>query len=141
MMEPVYAFEKLDVYHAANQLARVVGGLCASLPGKKDRVARKMIRANVVLGMTIAGGNAERSPDEFMSLEDRQEFLRVAQASVRDLRRIFLDLRRDRLGSRSHISAGLELLERIEAGLNENVAQLRPGFDPVAYAQTQRRQS
>ena len=140
-MEPVYAFEKLNVYHAANQLARVVGGLCASLPGKKDRVARKMIRANVVLGMTIAGGNAERSPDEFMSLEDRQEFLRVALSSVRDLRRIFLDLRRDRLGSRSHISAGLELLERIEAGLNENVAQLRPGFDPVAYAQMQRRQS
>ena len=139
MMEPIYAFEKLDVYHAANQLARVVGGLCASLPGKKDRVARKMIRANVVLGMTIAGGNVERAPDEFMSLEEREEYLRVAQSSVRTIRRIFLDLRRDRLGSGAHISAGLELLERIEAGLDENMAQLKPGFDPVAYAQTQRR--
>ncbi|MEX2284894.1 MAG: hypothetical protein WEE89_20575 [Gemmatimonadota bacterium] len=139
MMEPLYAFEKLDVYHATNQLARLVGAICASLPGKKDRVARKMIRSNVILGMTIASGNAERPDHDLMSLDDRRHYLRMAQSTVRTMRRIFLDLKRDRLGSQSHISAALELLERIDHGLAENLTQLRPGYDPREYARAQQR--
>ncbi len=139
MIEPIYAFEKLDVYHAANQLARVVGAICASLPGKKDRVARKMIRSNVLLGMTIAGGNAELAAGELMSLDERRKYLRIGLGMVATMRRMMLDLRRDRVGSQTHIGAGLELLERIDKGLTENLAQLRPGYDPREYALSQQR--
>jgi hypothetical protein len=139
IMEELYAFEKLDVYHAANQLARVVGAICSSLPGKKDRIARKMIRANVLLGITIAGGNLETTRDEDLTIEERRKCIRTGQNTTREMRRIFLDLKRERLGSQSHIGAGLELLERIDRGLADNLEQLREGFDPREYARLQQR--
>jgi hypothetical protein len=139
IMEELYAFEKLDVYHAANQLARVVGAICVSLPGKKDRIARKMIRANVLLGITIAGGNLETATDQDLTIEERRKCIRTGQNTTREMRRLFLDLKRERLGSQSHIGAGLELLERIDRGLADNLEQLRPGFDPREYARLQQR--
>jgi hypothetical protein len=138
-MKRLYAFEKLDVYHAANQLARIVGAVSASLPGKKDPEVRKMIRANVLLGISIAGANAELPDHDNLSLEERRNFARLSISSAHSIRSVMLELRREKLGSQSHISAGLELLERIQRGLEDNLQQLRPGFDPCEYASRQQR--
>ena len=46
---------------------------------------------------------------------------------------------RERCGNPALIGAGLELLERIDAGLQENQAHIKPGFDPCEFVKLQNR--
>lgn len=139
MSNRIYAFEMLEVYHVTNQLARVLGGIMVSLPDRKKRVVKRLARAAILLAQGIAGGNAEMPPDEDLSPAERLRFLELSAGSVTRIRCTLLELRRQRCGNQGLIGAGLELLERIEAGLQENRAHIKPGFDPCEFARLHQR--
>jgi hypothetical protein len=130
MADRLYYFETLEVYHTANQFARVLGAISASAGCRRQRKVRRLIRDCVMLGTSIAGGNAELPPDQELTLDERLSFLRLAQAAVARMRSGLQHLQQDRVGSLSHIGAGLELLERIEQQLQENTELLKGGFVP-----------
>jgi hypothetical protein len=130
MADRLYYFETLEVYHTANQFARVLGAIGASAGCRRQRKVRKLIRDCVMLGTAIAGGNAELPPDQELTLEERLSFLRTASTAIERLRRGLRQLQQDGIGSQSHIGAGLELLERIEQQLAANCELLKGGFIP-----------
>jgi hypothetical protein len=126
----IYYFETLEVYQVANQFARVLGAIAASLGRRRKRKVTRLIQACVRLGTAIAGGNAELPPEEDLTLDERQAFLNWARESSAFLRAGLQQFREEQIGSQSHILAGLELLERIDLGLAENVALIGRGFIP-----------
>ncbi len=126
----IYYFETLEVYHTANQLARLLGAISASLGRRKQRKVRRLIDACITLGMAIAGGNAEMPADQDLTLEERQTYLRIAREATARIRAGLLQFRQERVGSQPHITAAVELLERIDRGLEENAALIGSGFVP-----------
>ena len=130
MPQRIYYFETLEIYRLANQLARLVGAVGASLERRHERKVRHLIDACVAMTMAIAGGNAEVPQDEQIPLHDRLELLRSARDSAQAMRCTFLRLQKQRLGSRPHITAALELLERMDNGLSENAELISNSFVP-----------
>jgi hypothetical protein len=130
MPNRIYYFETLEVYHTANQFARVLGAIGASLGRRERRRVGRLIEACITLGSAIAGGNAELPADQDLTLEERQAFLGLATECTAVLRAGLQQFQREGVGSQSHITAGLELLERIERGLADNVTLIAQGFSP-----------
>ncbi|MGH7466624.1 MAG: hypothetical protein ACRENP_01425 [Longimicrobiales bacterium] len=126
----IYYFETLEVYQTANQFARVLGAIGASLGRRRKRKVTRLIEACIELGTSIAGGNAEMPPEEDLTREERQAFLQRARESTAFLRAGLQQFRKEQVGSQPHIMAGLELLERIDVGLADNVALIGRGFIP-----------
>ena len=130
MSHRIYYFETLEIYQAANQFARVLGAIWASAEGRKQRVINRLINNCLLLSSAIAGGNAEMPPDCDLSSTERQDWLQMGRASVAHMRADLGKLRNARVASLAHITAGLELLERIDGGLSENINLIAQGFIP-----------
>ena len=130
MSHRVYYFETLDVYQAANQFARVLGAIWASAEGRKQRQLNRLINDCLVVSSAIAGGNAELPPERNLTTQQRQGFLSMGRSSVVRMRKGLTGLRRAGVGSVPHITAGLELLERIDSGLEDNMTLIATGFVP-----------
>jgi hypothetical protein len=90
----------------------------------------RLIEACVTLASAIAGGNAEMPPEHDLTREERRAFLQLAIECAACLRAGLLQFRDEGVGSPSHITAGLELLERMEQGLAENLMLITDGFSP-----------
>ena len=130
MSHRIYYFETLEIYRIANQLARLIGAIGASLDDRHERKLRGLIAGCMNMTMAIAAANAEVGAEDPMSLEERMCFSHLAFDGADQLRRGLRRLQKNRLGSQSHVTAALELLERMDAGLAENAALLKSGFVP-----------
>lgn len=113
-----YDWELLPEYVTAQQYARCLGRILASLPVQvRRRVSRPLVGSATLIAQGIAGANAEAPPEAPLSVEDREVFRRTALRAVR-LCRTGLGLLRDEgVGSRPDLLVALELLERIEGSV------------------------
>ena len=115
-----YDWELLPEYVTAQQFARCLGRILASLPpGVRRRVSRPLVGSATLIAQGIAGANAEAPPEAPLSMEDREVFRGTALRAVRLCRTGLGLLRDDGVGSRPDLLVALELLERIEGSVRE----------------------
>ncbi|HEX2167958.1 MAG TPA: hypothetical protein VHG09_12060 [Longimicrobiales bacterium] len=125
----IYAWEELPEYRCTQQLGRCVGRILASLPAHyRRKLGRTLIRGSVLIAQGIAGANAEMPPGDDLTPEERQTFRSSCLASIEVCRDALRLLRSQRVGSLPDIMVALELLERIETGV-EGRALPRQGRD------------
>src|SRR5688500_18072309 len=132
-MEKIYSWEHLPVYDAANQLARVIGAYLTTVQRRQRRVWHELTQLAMQICMGISGANAELPLEEEIGLSERRFRLKLGLEAVHKMRKRFTDLRAAGNGDVHHIGAALELLERIESSMNENLAELKEGYDSVEY--------
>ncbi|MBI4409150.1 MAG: hypothetical protein HY561_05550 [Gemmatimonadetes bacterium] len=119
-MEPeiVYTWERRPEYRATLQFSRSLGRVLASLPRRvRWKCERPLVRGATMIGIGIAGANADPCPGELISCEEREAFRDAALEAVRLCREGLETLRETGFGSRPDLLVTLELLERIESGL------------------------
>jgi hypothetical protein len=116
-IEPKYAWERYPENIALQQYSRCLGRVVASLPRRLRRIMTKpLIQAATLSGIGLAGAHAELKPGE-SSRAEREEFLQLAFTSIEHSRKGLLLLKEARKGDAAGLTAALELLERVEAGL------------------------
>ena len=123
-----YRWERYAEYQALQQYSRCLGAALASMPTRLGRKAAKpLIRASVMMGTLMTFAHAEEDPAHPIRLAARRECRDTALQCVELSREGLLALKE--LASTPHVTAALELLERIESGLRERPL---PGSVPAA---------
>jgi hypothetical protein len=116
-IHPKHEWESYPEHTALQQYSRCLGRVVASLPKRLQRIMTKpLVQAASLSGIGLAGAFAERSPGESKRAE-REEFLQLALTSIEHSRKGLLLLKEARKGDAAGLTAALELLERVEAGL------------------------
>jgi hypothetical protein len=116
--DATFRWETLPEYIATQQYSRCLGRICASLPWwVRRRSMGPMTRAAIGIATGIVGFNADLPPDERLTRAEREAFRRFALAALDESRAGLAELARVRKVSRPDLTAALELLERIEAGV------------------------
>jgi hypothetical protein len=113
-----HGWESYPEYIALQQYGRCLGGVLSSAPRHvRRRAGPPLIRAAVLISTSIALAHMEVGGDGAPDGEGREEFRRTALECV-ELSRHGLATIALRV-SRPHLTAALELLERVEAGVRE----------------------
>lgn len=113
-----FSYERLEVYRTAMEFTHVCSKLEDSLPGRKAEVRDMLARESTNLLMKIARGSAETRRQAFHTF-------RQARRSAEQCQSILEGLRMTGIGSQPHATAGIELLERVESGLTEIIAEIQ----------------
>src|SRR5262245_61627408 len=113
-----FSYERLEVYRTALEFAHVCSRLEDSLPRRRADLRDLLARESTNLIMKIARGSAEARQAAFQSF-------RQARRSAERCRSVLDGLRITLIGHQACVTAGIELLERIDAGLDELIRPLQ----------------
>jgi hypothetical protein len=113
-----FSYERLEVYRTAMEFTHVCSRLEDSLPGRKTDVRNMLARESTNLIMKIARASSETRRQAFHSF-------RQARRSGEQCQSILEGLRLTETGSQPHVTAGIELLERVEVGLTEIIDEIQ----------------
>ncbi|MGH7466622.1 MAG: hypothetical protein ACRENP_01415 [Longimicrobiales bacterium] len=113
-----FSYERLEVYRTAMEFSHVSSQLEDSLPGRKADVRDMLARESTNLIMKIARGAAETKRQAFHTF-------RNARRSGEQCQSILEGLRMTQIGSQAQVTAGIELLERVETGLTEIIERIQ----------------
>jgi hypothetical protein len=113
--ERLYQWEAYPEYVALQQYARCLGAVLSSArPAVRRRATRPLVRGATLISQAIAGAHAEDVPE--LERSDRLEFREAGLECIALCREGLRALKREKV-STSHLTAALELLERVEHGL------------------------
>ncbi|MGH7459621.1 MAG: hypothetical protein ACREMA_01160 [Longimicrobiales bacterium] len=112
-----FSFDRLEVYRTAMEFTHVCSKLEDSLPGRKADVRDMLARESTNVLLKIARGSAETRRQAFHTF-------RQSRRSAEQCHSILDGLRMTEIGSQPHVTAGIELLERVETGLTELIDAL-----------------
>lgn len=122
---PIYAWERLEIYAQTNQLARTIGRILAVMPPRLQVHIHNLIGQTVVMANAIAGGHIDPGPGgELPSVESRRAWLTIGLLAAGRARRDLTDYGGFAKRSGGDIAAGLDLIDRIEAGFRLSLAEL-----------------
>jgi hypothetical protein len=113
-----FSYERLEVYRTAMEFSHISSKVEDSLPARKADVRDMLARESTNLIMKIARGAAETRRQAFHTF-------RNARRSGEQCQSILEGLRMTHLGSQPHVTAGIELLERVDVGLTEIIERLQ----------------
>ena len=113
-----FSYERLEVYRTAREFSHLCGKLEDSLPASKADVRDMLARESTNLIMKIARAAAETRRQAFHTF-------RHARRSGEQCHSLLEGLRLTRLGDQARVTAGIELLERIEVGLTEIIDRIQ----------------
>jgi hypothetical protein len=113
-----FSYERLEVYRTAMEFTHVCSRLEDTLPNRKLDVRNMLARESTNLIMKIARASSETRRQAYQSF-------RQARRSGEQCQAILEGLRVTHTGSQPHVTAGIELLERVEVGLTEIIDELQ----------------
>ena len=113
-----FSYERLEVYRTALEFAHVCSRLEDSLPGRRADVRELLARESTNLIMKIARGSTEDRRPAYQSF-------RQARRSGERCRSVLDGLRLTGIGNQACVSAGIELLERVDVGLDEIILHIQ----------------
>jgi hypothetical protein len=122
---PIYAWERLEIYAQTNQLARTIGRILAVMPSRLQVHIHNLIGQTVVMANAIAGGHIDPGPGgEPPSVESRRAWLTIGLLAAGRARGDLTDYGGFAKRSGGDVAAGLDLIDRIEAGFQLSLAEL-----------------
>jgi hypothetical protein len=113
-----FSYERLEVYRTAMEFSYVCGKLEDSLPRARADVRNMLARESTNLLMKIARAAAETRRQSFHTF-------RKARRSAEQCQSVLEGLRMTGLGSQAQVTAGIELLERVDAGLTAIIERIQ----------------
>jgi hypothetical protein len=113
-----FSFDRLEVYRTAMEFTHVCSKLEDSLPARKADVRDMLARESTNVLLKIARGAAETRRQAYHTF-------RQSRRSAEQCHSILDGLRMTGIGSQPHVTAGIELLERVESGLTEIIEALQ----------------
>ncbi len=123
-----FEWEIQPEYLSLQQLSHLIGGILAGLPRRQSRRAEAvLVPATFVMARAIVGTRAEIPPPGTVPIHEREAYrssgLRAVSMAGSALRRLKARPR----GPRAELTAAIEVLERIEAGLRYGPMPGGPG--------------
>jgi hypothetical protein len=121
----VYEWERLEIYARTNELARVIGRILVLMPPRFHVHVHNLIGQTVVMANAIAGGHADVAPGgKPHSIEERRAWLTIGLVASGQARKRLADVGHLATRSGREVTAGLELIDSIEAGFQISLAEL-----------------
>ncbi len=121
----MYHWERLEVYHLANQFARLLGRLLMSLPSRFHIHVHNLIGQAVVMTNAIPGAHRDTEPGAPpIPVEERRAWLMIGLCASGTARDLLDELGRSARHARTDVAAGLKLLEQIELSFQEGLDSL-----------------
>lgn len=122
--EPLYSWERLEVYALTNQLARALGYLLAALPSRNHVHVHNLIGQTVVMSQAVAGGNQDVAPGQTVSLEQRRAWLTIGETAAQCARDLLIDLAHTSKRCRREMEDSLALIDAIEKEFRSSLSLL-----------------
>lgn len=122
--EPLYSWERLEIYALTNQLARTLGYLLAGLPSRNHVHVHNLIGQTVVMSQAVAGGHQDVVAGQMVSLEHRRVWLTIGEMAARCARDLLIDLAHTSKRCRREMEDGLALIDAIETEFRSSLSLL-----------------
>ncbi|MGQ0562644.1 MAG: hypothetical protein ACT443_12315 [Gemmatimonadota bacterium] len=120
----VYSWEKLPVYAWTNELARVIGRLLASLPGRFHIYVHNLGGQAMLLSNCVALGHREVPPGETVSKEELRAYRFIGCHTTSQAMDTLRELSAKTRKSKNDVAHGMSLVGKIRAHFEEAVAEL-----------------